>query len=383
MPEETPGGRGKTIQSVESALDVVEVIRQKERAGVTEIANELDRSKSTVHHYVTTLVKHDYLDKVDGEYQLSLRFLTLGGQVRERERLYHLGKDDVEELAQETGEQTRLIVERNGSGITLYEFSEKSITYKSAISPSSHTREAIPSLLSGFYPDIFAANGYRYTRGTIADQLSEYRTAAFHSNPYVSRAYGFDSGFDTFEDDLLLGQNRLLALAQTALNKFFFKKGDFYARAEEINERSLSWLDSRDDDRFFLWNHYMDPHGPYNPPSKYNYADQELSNDEAQTLYQKTIDHPEKITETMERSSASRDEQSTELVVEIVDTLEACGLDPDSYQLYDYVDIEALEQVCATSSGDPELRFTIEGIRIAVTPDTVTVLLDESNTTPE
>ncbi|QRV17382.1 IclR family transcriptional regulator (plasmid) [Haloterrigena salifodinae] len=128
MTEETPDGYGKTIQSIESALEVVEVIRQKERAGVTEIANELDRSKSTIHHYVTTLTKHDYLDKVDGEYQLSLRFLTLGGQVREREQLYHLGKDNVEELAQETGEQVRLIVERNGSGITLYQATGDRVT---------------------------------------------------------------------------------------------------------------------------------------------------------------------------------------------------------------------------------------------------------------
>ena len=85
----------------------------------------------------------------------------------------------------------------------------------------------------------------------------------------------------------------------------------------------------------------------------------------------------------MERSPASRDGQSTELVVQIVDTLEACGLDPGSYQLYDYVDVEALEQVCASSSGNPEVRFTVEGIRIAVTPDTVTVLLDESTTASE
>lgn len=121
MPEETAGNHGKTIQSVESALAVVEVIRRKERAGVTEIANELDRSKSTVHHYITTLAKHGYIDKVDGKYQLSLRFLTLGGQVRERERLYHLGKNDVEALAEATGEQARLSVERDGSGITLYQ----------------------------------------------------------------------------------------------------------------------------------------------------------------------------------------------------------------------------------------------------------------------
>lgn len=85
----------------------------------------------------------------------------------------------------------------------------------------------------------------------------------------------------------------------------------------------------------------------------------------------------------MERSSGSRDGRSTELVIEIVDTLEACGLDPSSYQLYDYVDVEALEQVCASSSGDIEVRFTVEGIRIAVTSDTVTVLLAESASAPE
>ena len=85
----------------------------------------------------------------------------------------------------------------------------------------------------------------------------------------------------------------------------------------------------------------------------------------------------------MERSPASRDGRSTELVVEIVGTLEACGLDPDSYQLYDYIDVEALEQVCASSSGDIEVRFTVEGIRISVTPGTVTVLLAEPDSASE
>ncbi|TKX52985.1 DUF229 domain-containing protein, partial [Halorubrum sp. SP3] len=79
-------------------------------------------------------------------------------------------------------------------------------------------------------------------------------------------------------------------------NKFVLNKGEYHARAAEINDRSLSWLDSIGDDRpFFLWNHYMDPHGPYNPPAGYTYADRELSNDEAQTLYQKTIDSPDEI----------------------------------------------------------------------------------------
>ncbi|TKX85371.1 arylsulfatase, partial [Halorubrum sp. SS5] len=187
----------------------------------------------------------------------------------------------------------------------LDELADRELEFTTAISPSSHTREAVPALLSGRYPDVFATNGYRYVPKTVADRLSEagFRTAGFHSNPYVSRAYGYDSGFDTFDDDLVLGRNRFVALAQRALNKFVLNKGEYHARAAEINDRSLSWLDSLDDDLpFFLWNHYMDPHGPYNPPTGYTYADRELSNDEAQTLYQKTIDRPDAITDEERQS---------------------------------------------------------------------------------
>ncbi|WP_339325755.1 HalOD1 output domain-containing protein [Halostagnicola larsenii] len=63
--------------------------------------------------------------------------------------------------------------------------------------------------------------------------------------------------------------------------------------------------------------------------------------------------------------------------------MEACGLDPNSYQLYDYVDVEALEQVCTSSNGDIEIRFTVEGIRLAVTSDTVTVLSTGSDSALE
>lgn len=90
---------------------------------------------------------------------------------------------------------------------------EHSISFTNAISTSSHIREAMPALLSGRYPDEFAANGYRKTGDTIADRLFEegYATAGFHSNSDLSRAYGYDSGFDPF-NDLMLGQTRLFAL---------------------------------------------------------------------------------------------------------------------------------------------------------------------------
>jgi len=181
----------------------------------------------------------------------------------------------------------------------LDEFAEESIRFTNAYSASSHTREAVPALLTGEYPDVAINDSYRLATETIASHLSEagFATGGFHSNPFVSRAYGFDQGFDEFDDDLHFGQHKLVALAQRALDKL---RNRHYARAEEINERSLSWIDSLDSDEpFFLWNHYMDTHGPYEPPGEYAtlYADKKLSGRDAQSLYQRAIDDPESITE--------------------------------------------------------------------------------------
>jgi arylsulfatase len=181
----------------------------------------------------------------------------------------------------------------------LDELSEESIRFTNAYSASSHTREAVPALLTGKYPDVAINSKYHLATDTIASTLSEegFSTAGFHSNPFVSRAYGFDQGFDVFNDDLHLGQHKLIALAQRALDKF---RNRHYARAEEINERSLEWIDSLGEgEPFFLWNHYMDTHGPYEPPGDYAtlYADQGLSGRDAQSLYQHAIDDPASITD--------------------------------------------------------------------------------------
>ena len=181
----------------------------------------------------------------------------------------------------------------------LDDLADESIRFTNAYSASSHTREAVPALLTGEYPDVAVDAGYHLASETVASTLSEegFATAGFHSNPFVSRAYGFGQGFDTFDDDLHLGQHKLIALAQRALDKV---RNRHYARADEINERSLAWVDSlADGEPFFLWNHYMDTHGPYEPPGEYAtlYADRELSGREAQSLYQRAIDDPESVTE--------------------------------------------------------------------------------------
>jgi hypothetical protein len=85
----------------------------------------------------------------------------------------------------------------------------------------------------------------------------------------------------------------------------------------------------------------------------------------------------------MDRSSTNSSGASPNLVVDIIETLEACGLDQYEYQLNDSVDVEALEQILDSSDGDVKVQFTVEGIRLAVTPESVDVLIDEEPCSPD
>jgi len=74
-----------------------------------------------------------------------------------------------------------------------------------------------------------------------------------------------------------------------------------------------------------------------------------------------------------------------DLVVEIIETLETCGLEDDAYQLHDYVDVDALEQLVSSSDGDITVQFTVEGIPLEVSLDGVVdvIVEDESECVDE
>lgn len=112
---------GKTIKSVETALRILEELRDSDCTGVTELAESLDISKGTVHHHINTLARQNYLEREDGTYRLGLGMLTFGGAARTRERIFALARDDVDRLAEETGELVTLVAEWDGNGVTLYQ----------------------------------------------------------------------------------------------------------------------------------------------------------------------------------------------------------------------------------------------------------------------
>lgn len=108
------------IKSSATQFALVEAIRERGDAGVSELARELEVSKSTVHRHLTTLADHGYVIKEDGRYRLSLTFLDVASQVRNRREPYRRIKQTVFDLAYETGELVSFVVEEDDWGVFLY-----------------------------------------------------------------------------------------------------------------------------------------------------------------------------------------------------------------------------------------------------------------------
>lgn len=121
----------------------------------------------------------------------------------------------------------------------------------------------------------------------IAEVLKNggYNTAAFHSNPYLSKYYNHGKGFRHFDDsfsgsNISIKRNKIKEKLRATLRRnemlYNITKRIYYGmftmpydRAELINKKAISWLKENEERNFFIWLHYMDTHIPYFPPSKF------------------------------------------------------------------------------------------------------------------
>ncbi len=160
----------------------------------------------------------------------------------------------------------------------LDEFAEKAMLFENVVTPRPKTAPSLISMLTGYYPH---THGIRTNfkplpgvelrvdpeklfrpestgPGTLAELLSGkgYSTAAFVSNFVLTRERsGLQRGFDLFDDDLPSSER----------NRSNIKE----RKATATTDRASAWLETNRKNPFFLWVHYIDPHGSYDPPAEH------------------------------------------------------------------------------------------------------------------
>jgi arylsulfatase A-like enzyme/cytochrome c-type biogenesis protein CcmH/NrfG len=143
----------------------------------------------------------------------------------------------------------------------------RGVRFETAVAHVPLTGPSHASILTGLGP---LGHGFRENAGFVlppqvksgADDFRQagYRTAAFVSAFPLDRRFGFDRGFDVYDDHLPKGND---ARRTPYVERF----------ADATTDAALRWLEApagaAPGRRFFLWVHYYDPHAPYEPPGDF------------------------------------------------------------------------------------------------------------------
>jgi arylsulfatase A-like enzyme len=168
-------------------------------------------------------------------------------------------------------------------------FAREGVRFDYCIAQSSLTLPSHASIMTSTYPFYHGVriNGVPAGSGllTLAEVLQEngFRTAAFVSAFVLDHSFGLDQGFESYDGNFGRLQfyflSRILERSPSykLLNAFdLLQKDMLQRRADKTTRQVLTWIDDHQAENFFVWIHYFDPHGPWDPPAPYDtlYEDQ-------------------------------------------------------------------------------------------------------------
>jgi len=134
------------------------------------------------------------------------------------------------------------------------------VLFEQCFAQSPWTLPSVATIMTGLYPSVHGLvttdRGLSEALDSLPALLSAggYRTRCLMANNIIAPQIGMAKGFDEFVEYPIVAPDESRKL---------------YAPAETITADALSWLESSGDGPFVLYLHFMDTHGPYEPPDEY------------------------------------------------------------------------------------------------------------------
>ncbi len=152
--------------------------------------------------------------------------------------------------------------DRPGQMPRLRRWAERGRMFERYYSATSSTKPSHATLFTGLNPweHGVPSNFMVLTdeRVTLAERLKDagFRTAAAVGSFAVNRRFGFDQGFETYHDQVIIEGAEGSGDEARPSVKYRF-------RAQEVTGTALTLLDEARGSRQFFWFHYFDAHSPY------------------------------------------------------------------------------------------------------------------------
>ncbi|MFT5357770.1 MAG: choline-sulfatase [Polyangiales bacterium] len=133
-------------------------------------------------------------------------------------------------------------------------FANENANFQVAQTSENWTKPAVASILTSLFPVTHTAKNdgsiLPSTVTTLGEvfQAADFETGSFLANGHVSRAFGFDQGWDHYTNYIRENRN---------------------TEAENVFGEAATWIEANKDGRFFAYIQTIDPHVPYDPPDDF------------------------------------------------------------------------------------------------------------------
>jgi DNA-binding IclR family transcriptional regulator len=164
-------GRGYSTKTIVKALDLIDILKEKNIAGVTELGKELGLNKNNVFRILVTLQDKELVQREGKEYKLGIGFLKLEHSYIRNLKFPEIARPYLKELRNRTGETIYLSILHEDKVVYIVSIeSKKSVVVNSRIAkryPSDKT--ASGKILKSKPKDFVVA----YDFGETEEEVSE------------------------------------------------------------------------------------------------------------------------------------------------------------------------------------------------------------------
>lgn len=124
------------LSSLDNALQLLDLLSEKENLGLAEITKSLGMSKASVFRMLYTLEKRSFINKSeDAKYNLGMKFVRYGNIVTERQNIVQKSRPYMQRLRDTFNETAHLaIITQSGKMVFIYkEYSDSTIQMTSRV----------------------------------------------------------------------------------------------------------------------------------------------------------------------------------------------------------------------------------------------------------